>query len=356
LAPTNKQPVTALSESQLRARIEQLGAKPFRIKQILTRLYRHLAVSWDEFMDLPALLRDKLNDSLSPLSSYVEAVIPARDGTEKLLVRLADNEAVEAVKIPAGDRLTACVSTQVGCRRQCTFCASYAVPYIRNLAPHEMVEQAMHVARQARGKLTHVVFMGVGEPLDNLKNVLQALRRFNMKWCMNIGMRRMSLSTVGVPGKIRELAELGGQFNLAISLHAPTDELRERLIPAAGNYPLNRLIADTKYYFDKTHREITYEYLLLGGVNDSEEHARKLGELVKRVSCTVNLISYNPVKGLPFKRPSQEAVERFQATLEKHISRVTLRRSRGLDAHAACGQLRARTENKNENNGEEIAP
>jgi len=334
--------VTALGEQELHDELAALGAKPYRARQILARLYRRLATSWDEYTELPVSLREKLKQRLVPVGSVVESVASARDGTDKLLVRLSDGEAVEAVKIPAKDRLTACVSTQVGCRRGCAFCASRAVPFKRDLAAHEMVEQAIHVAARADGALTHVVFMGVGEPLDNAENVLAAIAALNAKRGLNIGMRRMTISTVGVPGRLRELARLGAQFNLAISLHAPDDELRAHLIPSARRYPLKLLIADAKHYFEKTRREITFEYLLLGGVNDSARCAERLGRLLRGLSCTVNLIAYNPVEGLPFERPGPEAIEGFRRELARFIGRVTFRVSRGLDADAACGQLRAR--------------
>ena len=339
-------PVTALTEDDLRAELAKLGEKPFRARQITARLYRHFATTWDEYTELSIALRNKLKGRLVPVGSLVESITSARDGTDKLLIRLADGEAVEAVKIPARDRLTACISSQAGCRWRCAFCASRAVPFKRNLAAHEMVEQAIHVAKRAGGKLTHVVFMGVGEPLDNLENVLAAIHRLNEPKGLGIGMRRMTLSTIGVPGKVRELAQLGAQFNLAISLHAPDDDLRAKLIPIARRYPLKRLVADAKYYFDRTHREITVEYLLLGGVNDSPQCAERLGRLLKGLSCTVNLIAYNPIKELPYRRPGSEDIERFRQKLAQFIGRVTFRVSRVLDADAACGQLRARNAQK----------
>jgi len=323
---------------------EELGERRFRARQILDRLYRHQAATFDEMPELPAAFRRLLSERVGLMSSRVAKVVAGSDDTAKILVELDDGNHIEAALIPTEHRLTVCLSTQVGCPVKCAFCASSRAPFARSLASHEIVEQLLHLARECASgrRITHVVIMGIGEALLNLDAVLGAIERMNCPWAFGIGMRRITLSTVGTPDGMKRLAELAPQFGVAVSLHAPTDELRTRLVPYARGYPLNRLLADAARLSERTGREITFEYLLLSGVNDSAAHAHQLGKLLSGFPCTVNLIRFNSVAGVPFQAPTAPAVGAFAHTLRKHLPRVTVRASRGEAINAACGQLRLR--------------
>jgi 23S rRNA (adenine2503-C2)-methyltransferase len=252
--------------------------------------------------------------------------------------------------IPDGDRRTACVSSQVGCPVGCKFCASGINGAKGNLTAGQIVEQIYHLnvflqqGGDPVGRITNVVFMGMGEPLANYANVMAAIRILHDPGCFNIGGRRITISTVGVPPKMRELAREGLPINLAISLHAPSEPLRKQLIPWAEHFPLNEILDAARYYFEETGREITMEYILLAGVNDQPEHAEQLVKVCRTIRANVNLIRYNEVAGLPFGRPRSEDVVRFQEILRDGAVNAHVRKSRGRDIDAACGQLRRKTE------------
>jgi 23S rRNA (adenine2503-C2)-methyltransferase len=251
--------------------------------------------------------------------------------------------------IPDADRRTACVSSQVGCPVQCKFCASGINGVKGNLSPGQIVEQIYTFNRilAPRGeRITNVVFMGMGEPLSNYANVMQAIRILHDPECLNLGARRLTISTVGVPAKMRELAHEELPINLAISLHAPNEPLRKQLIPWAEHFALPEILDAARYYFDKTGREITLEYILLAGVNDQPEHARELLRVCKTMRANVNLIRYNEVEGLPFKRPTSHDVVTFQEILRTGGVNAHVRKSRGRDIDAACGQLRRKEQEK----------
>jgi 23S rRNA (adenine2503-C2)-methyltransferase len=254
-----------------------------------------------------------------------------------------EGASAETVMIPDGDRRTACVSSQVGCPVGCKFCASGLNGVKGNLAPGQIVEQIYRLnelLNPAGQRITNVVFMGMGEPLANYPNVLRAIRILHDPGCLNIGARRITLSTVGVPSKMRELANEELPINLAISLHAPNELLRRQLIPWAEHFALNDILDAARFYFDRTGREVTLEYILLSGVNDRPEHARELARLCRTLRANVNLIRYNEVETLPFARPQSDDVLRFQEILRDAGVNAHVRKSRGRDIDAACGQLR----------------
>ncbi|RJP33157.1 MAG: 23S rRNA (adenine(2503)-C(2))-methyltransferase RlmN [Phycisphaerales bacterium] len=316
----------------------------YRADQILAWVYRRDADDYDAMSNLPGPLRAKLGASLPIYRSQVLARRVAADGTTKLLLGWPDGATSECVCIPDSDRRTACVSTQVGCPVGCLFCASGLDGLQRQLSCGEIVEQAMRV-RQVCGdaRLSNVVFMGLGEPLHNYHATVAAVRTLNAAWGVGIGARKITVSTVGLPKAIRQLAEEGLQIKLAVSLHAPNDELRRQIIPWAEAIDIASLVEAARVYFEKTTREVTLEYVLLGGLNDAPQHARELAQVAKGMRSNVNLIRYNPVESLPFQRPDAAAAERFMAILRAEGVNTHLRRSRGIDVDAACGQLRRRS-------------
>lgn len=319
-----------------------LGEPSYRAGQVVNWLYRRGARSFDEMTDLPAQLRAKLPELVRLFCTEVAREHTDSDGTVKLALRLKDGHTIESVMISEGHRRTGCVSTQVGCPVGCAFCASGAKGLERNLEAAEVVEQVLHLAHAlpADEHLTHVVFMGIGEGLLNFRNLVKAVRVLNAPWGMQIGARRMTVSTVGIPGTIEKLAELGLQINLAISLHAATDELRKQLIPHGRLMRVQQLIDAAEDYYLATGREVTFEYVLLAGVNDSAEMAARLAEKIKPCHAAVNLIPYNEVEGAAFRRPSAEGLKQFRDIVRRAGVRVTSRRRRGTGIRGACGQLR----------------
>lgn len=338
------------SADELKALAVARGEKAFRGKQLHDALYRpkektHARIR--ELADaktLPAAFRLALSEEgLSVGRAAVASEVKARDGTAKLLLKLSDGFVVEAVGIPTSSRLTVCVSSQVGCPMRCTFCATGKGGFARNLSPHEIVDQVITVEEHFGRRATNIVFMGMGEPLLNLRNTLAAHRCLNED--VGIGARNITISTVGVPNAIAKLAEARLQSTLAVSLHAPNQELRERLIPSAKAYPFDALLHDCQAFFETTGRRVTFEYTLLAGENDLPEHADELAALLNRTlgrGSHVNLIPYNPVDESDYQRPSDSAVKAFADALERRGVASSVRQTRGLEAAAACGQLRNR--------------
>jgi 23S rRNA (adenine2503-C2)-methyltransferase len=325
--------------------LTELGEKPFRTKQILEWVYVHGADAFEQMSNLSKPLRAALHEQFDVFAARLSRRSESRDGTVKLLLEWPDAETSECVLIPDAPRFTACISSQVGCPAACRFCASGLDGVRRNLTTGQMVEQVMRIsaeARAANGKLTNVVFMGSGEPLANYDAVLRAVRMINADWGPNIGARKITISTVGLPKQIRRLAGEGLQFNLALSLHAPTDELRQQLIPWASRISLSELAAACRFFFEETGREVTIEYVLLHDTNDHRSHAEQLAAFARRFRSNVNLIRYNPVEGMPYARPTSEAAHAFQRCLRAAGVNVHMRTSRGRDIDAACGQLRRR--------------
>lgn len=326
----------------------------FRAKQVMQWVYERGATSFEEMTNLSKPLRELLPRALRLFTSQIVRRAQSQDGTVKLLLQWPDGATSECVMIPTETRRTACISSQVGCPAGCRFCASGLGGLERNLTAGEIVEQVLRVSAEAVAsghRLTNIVFMGLGEPLANYDRVLAAVRTINAPWGPNIGARKITISTVGLPRMIRRLADEGLQLNLALSLHAPNAHLRQELIPWAEKIGLEDLIDACRFYFEKTGREITLEYILLHQVNDHPQHAAQLARFCKQLRCNVNLIRYNPVEGLGYERPTSEASHAFVEYLRQHGVNAHIRTSRGLDIDAACGQLR-----RKEQQGESQTP
>jgi len=321
------------------------GQKPFRGRQLHDWLYAKGARSLDEITVLPKAWRADLvaqGVEVGRLKEVHRSV--AADATTKLLLSTDDGETIETVGIPTDQRLTVCVSSQVGCPMACRFCATGKGGLQRSLETHEIVDQVLSVREAMDRRPSHIVFMGMGEPLLNSEAVLKAIRCLNDD--LGIGQRRITVSTVGVPKTLPQLAELAlktlgrAQFTLAVSLHAPNQALREELIPTAHAYPFEALLEDCRNYLALTGRRVSFEYILLGDLNDRPEHAEELADRVGGFQSHVNLIAYNPIEEEEFQRPTRARIDAFQRVLERRGVAVSLRASRGLDQNAACGQLR----------------
>lgn len=320
------------SLAELQKWLSSINEPAYRARQIFSWLYQKRADSFKNMKNLPAGLIEKLQDNFSIfLPEIVKRQVSKIDGTEKYLLKLADGELIETVLIPSGKRLTACLSTQVGCRYRCKFCASGLYGFRRNLSQGEILSQLIIIP-----KPTNIVFMGIGEPLDNYSNVIGAIRIINDEYGFNIGARKITISTAGITDKIKELAGLGLQIELSVSLHAADNKKRDELMPINKIYPLDRLLKVLKGY----KRLITFEYIVIKDVNDSVEDAKNLVGLIKGLKCKVNLISFSPVKEIPFQKPDMEDVTRFKEILDNAGIPLTIRMSKGLDISAACGQLR----------------
>ncbi len=321
------------------------GQKAFRGRQLHDWLYAKGARSLADITVLPKAWRASLKAEgveVGRLKEVHRSV--AADATTKLLLSTDDGETIETVGIPTDQRLTVCVSSQVGCPMACRFCATGKGGLQRSLRTHEIVDQVLSVREVMDRRPSHIVFMGMGEPLLNSQAVLDAIRCLNDD--LGIGQRRITVSTVGVPKTLPQLAELAlatlgrAQFTLAVSLHAPNQALREELIPTAHAYPYEALLEDCRHYLAVTGRRVSFEYILLGGLNDAPEHAAELADRVGGFQSHVNLIAYNPIEEEEFQRPTRSRIETFQRVLERRGVAVSLRASRGLDQNAACGQLR----------------
>jgi len=319
---------------------------PLRARQIRRWIIAGRAESFDAMTDLPLDLRAELANSWTPLGTAIDREQQSSDGTRKLLLRLHDGQRVECVMIPEQDRRTACISTQVGCGMGCVFCASGLNGVARNLSPGEILEQLIRLRNllPTEERLTNVVVMGMGEPLANLDNLLQALAVAGRKDGLDIGARHVTISTVGLPAKMRRLADMGKQYHLAVSLHAPNDELRNRIVPTNIRTGIADILAAADYFFEKTGRQVTYEYVLLGGLNDGTAEARQLAGLLRGRHAHVNLIPFNAIEGLPYRRPTADAQQDFLAALRRTGISVKVRKRKGADIDAACGQLRRKVE------------
>lgn len=314
----------------------------YRAKQVQTWLYEQRANEFDDMTNLPVRLRGQLAEEFTLWSTTVARHSKTGDGTEKLLVQLADGGQVECVLLRDGERRSICVSSQVGCAMGCVFCASGLDGVDRNLTVGEILEQMLLLQRllPKSERLSHIVMMGMGEPLANLDRVLPALAQASSPDGLGISARRITISTVGLPKAIDRLTSINSRFQLAVSLHAPNDKLRNELVPVNDNTGLDAILAAADRYFETSGRRLTYEYVLLAGINDSEQHASQLGQLLKGRTALVNVIPYNPVSGLPYRTPSHVAVQRFRSTLEKQGINVQERKRKGDRINAACGQLR----------------
>jgi 23S rRNA (adenine2503-C2)-methyltransferase len=326
----------------LKAWFRERDQPPMRVRQLRHWLLAGRATAFEQMTNLPLRLREDLARDFTPLGSTIDRHLVSCDGTHKLLLRLDDGQVIECVLLQEADRRTVCVSTQVGCGMGCVFCASGIGGVTRNLRTDEIVEQLV----QARNllppgeRVTNIVVMGMGEPLANLDALLAALEIATSPDGLGIGARHIHVSTVGIPVRIRHLADLGKQYHLAVSLHAPNDELRTRIVPTNEKTGLGAILDATDYFFEKTGRQVTYEYVLLRGINDAPKHAAELARLLRGRQAHVNLIPFNDVEGLPYRRLSEEALTDFVAILKRGGVSVKVRKRKGADIDAACGQLR----------------
>lgn len=318
-----------------------MGEPRYRAVQVFARLYRKEApaADFERFSDIPAGLRRGLAERFTLGLPEIAGRVSSSDGTTKFLFRLDDGALVESVLIPAGRRLTVCLSTQAGCRFGCAFCASGRLGFRRNLRPSEIIGQFLAAEKPAGRELSNYVFMGMGEPLDNYDNLARTLRIMNTPQGLNIAARRMTVSTAGLVPGIERFKRLGLQVNLSISLHAVTDRLRSELMPVNRRYPLAELMRAADDYIASGGRMLTFEYIVFKGLNDKPADADGLAAMARKLRAKVNLIPASPVPGLNFRTPSTAEVERFRAWLEERRVRVTVRQSKGRDIAAACGQL-----------------
>jgi 23S rRNA (adenine2503-C2)-methyltransferase len=335
-------PVLEASPDEFRSWLQARDQPPMRLRQIRRWIIAGRAESFDEMTDLPQQLRADLAAEFVPLGTAIARHLEASDGTHKLLLRLRDGELIECVLIQEAGRHTACISTQVGCGMGCVFCASGLNGVARNLTAGEILEQLVRLRNLllARERLTHIVVMGMGEPLANLDHLLEALEVAGSKDGLDIGARHITISTVGLPARIRRLADLGKQYHLAVSLHAPNDRVRTQIVPTNEKTGLDAILAAADYFFERTGRQVTFEYVLLSGLNDTVSHARELATRLSGRHAHVNLIPFNDVEGLPYRRPSQEALAAFTAELRRAGLSVKVRKRKGSEIDAACGQLR----------------
>lgn len=331
-------PLLGTSLPELTDWVQQQGQPAYRGKQLYQWIYQKGAKSLEEITVFPKQWRSQL--ATIPVGrSTIHYRALASDGTIKYLLKLSDGQIIETVGIPSRDRLTVCVSSQVGCPMACDFCATGKGGFFRNLETHEIVDQVLTVQEDFQRRVSHIVFMGMGEPLLNKENAIAAITCLNRD--IGIGQRMITLSTVGIPNRIRQLAEYQLQITLAVSLHASNQTLREQLIPSAKAYPLEALISECRDYVKLTGRRVSFEYVMLAGVNDLPIHAAELASLMRGFQSHVNLIPYNPINEVDYQRPTPSQIQAFVKELEQRRVAVSVRYSRGLDADAACGQLRA---------------
>jgi 23S rRNA (adenine2503-C2)-methyltransferase len=332
-------PLLGASMDELIAWVQDQGQPTYRGKQLHDWIYHQGVRSLNDISVFPKTWRDQI--ATIPIGrSTLHARSVAPDQTVKYLLKLADGQVVETVGIPSDNRLTVCVSTQVGCPMACDFCATGKGGYQRNLHRAEIIDQVLTVQADFQQRVSNVVFMGMGEPLLNMEHVLLAIKSLNED--VGIGQRMLTVSTVGIRDRIRELAQKHLQITLAVSLHAPDQKLREQLIPSARPYPIEDLLEECREYVEVTGRRVTFEYILLAGVNDLPEQAFQLAKRLRGFQSHVNLIPYNPIAEADYQRPSGDRIQAFVKVLKQERIAVSVRYSRGLEADAACGQLRSR--------------
>ncbi|PMB48838.1 23S rRNA (adenine(2503)-C(2))-methyltransferase RlmN [Fischerella thermalis CCMEE 5201] len=343
-SPTRKitiPPLLGASVTELTAWVQQQGQPGYRGKQLHDWIYNKGVRSLADISVFPKQWRAEVAEiPIGRSTIHYRSVAP--DGTVKYLLKLADGFIIETVGIPTEKRLTVCVSTQVGCPMACDFCATGKGGYKRNLARHEIVDQVLTVQEDFQQRVSNIVFMGMGEPLLNTDNVLAAIQSLNQD--VGIGQRNITVSTVGIRDHIRLFAQNQLQVTLAVSLHAPNQTLREKLIPSARPYKIDDLLTECREYVEITGRRVSFEYILLAGVNDLPEHAAELAKRLRGFQSHVNLIPYNPISEVDYQRPNRDRIQAFVQVLKQHHIAVSVRYSRGLEADAACGQLRANKE------------
>ena len=336
-----KTDIKSMNLEELKSYMESIGEKPFRAKQLYQWMHEKQAASFDEMTNLSKSLQEKLKKECHFVSLKQEAVqISKIDGTRKYLFALDDGNVIESVLMKYHHGNSVCISSQVGCRMGCRFCASTLDGLTRNLRPSEMLDQIYRIQRSTGERVSNVVLMGSGEPMDNYDNLIRFIRLLSDENGLNISQRNITVSTCGIVPKILKLAEEGLSITLALSLHAPDDETRKTLMPIANSYSLSEVLPACKEYYKKTGRRLTFEYSLVQGVNDNLDEAKRLTALLKDMQGHVNLIPVNPIKERDFKQSNRDAIDAFRGYLEKHGINVTIRREMGRDIGGACGQLR----------------
>jgi 23S rRNA (adenine2503-C2)-methyltransferase len=342
-----KIPIKSLTLDELRERLSSMGLKNYRAGQIFSWIYQRYAASFNEMTNIAKADRELLDSVFVITAPATLRVEQSSDGTRKFLFELGDRHTIESVLIPDDDRQTLCVSSQVGCQQACRFCLTARSGFVRNLEAHEIADQVLEVSRVLRGEgaqaITNIVLMGMGEPLANLVEVTKALRVITSDKGLGISPRRITVSTNGLIPEIMKLGTSGLKVNLAVSLNAASDEVRDRIMPVNKRYPIRQLLSACKQFPLEPRRRITFEYVLLKDINDSPEDALRLVKLLRGIKCKVNLIPFNPFPGSKFQRPDDSVVRRFQKILLDNHYTAPVRESRGRDISAACGQLREKT-------------
>ena len=338
-----KADIKSLNIKELTAFMEGLGEKAFRAKQIYQWIHIKQVTTFDEMTNISKALIEKLKENAVLVTLKKETFQESKiDGTRKYLFCLEDGNVIESVLMKYKHGNSVCISSQVGCRMGCRFCASTLDGLVRNLTPSEMLEQIYQIGKDIGERISNVVVMGTGEPMDNFDNLLKFIELLTDENGLNISQRNLTVSTCGIVPKMKEFADAKLQITLALSLHASTQEKRLELMPVANKYEIHEVVDACKYYFEKTGRRVTFEYSLVGGVNDTDEDAKELIDLAKPLNCHVNLIPVNPIKERDFVQSGREAILAFKNKLEKNKINVTIRREMGRDIDGACGQLRRR--------------
>lgn len=336
-----KTDIKSLNYVELQRFVAELGEKAFRAKQLYQWMHQKLADGFADMTNLPQDLRARLSEKcvytcLKPVQILTSKI----DGTQKYLFELADGYVVESVLMKYQHGNSVCISTQVGCRMGCRFCASTIGGRTRNLTPGEMLDQVYRIQKITQERISNLVMMGTGEPLDNYDNALKFIHMLSDEYGLHISQRNITLSTCGIVPRMRQLAEEGLQITLALSLHASNQEKRMELLPIAGKYEIHKVVEACRYYYEKTGRRITFEYSLVGGKNDTMRDANELAELIRGINCHVNLIPVNPIKERSYVQSGKKVIADFKNKLENHGINVTIRREMGRDIGGACGQLR----------------
>ncbi|MDF2842225.1 MAG: rlmN [Herbinix sp.] len=333
--------IKSLNIEELTSELKEMGLPVFRAKQIYEWLHIKLVTSFEEMTNLSKDLRQKLQEHFWIAAlSVVDSLHSASDGTIKYLFRLRDDRVIESVLMKYHHGNSVCISSQVGCRMGCKFCASTIGGKERDLTASEMLDQIYRIQALTGERVSNIVVMGTGEPLDNYKQLVKFLKIITDAGGLNISARNITVSTCGIPDKIRAFGDEGLQVTLALSLHAPNNEIRKTMMPVAVKYELSEVLDAFRSYYDKTGRRLTFEYSLVDGVNDEEEHAVELSKLVKGLNCHINLIPVNPIKERDYRKSENKKIQKFKNILEKNRINVTIRREMGADIDAACGQLR----------------
>ena len=337
----NKRDIKSLNMEELTAFVVGLGEKKFRGKQLYEWLHVRQAASFDEMTNLSKEFRERLKETCELVSlRQVDVQISAIDGTRKYLFALSDGNVIESVLMRYKHGNSVCISSQVGCRMGCRFCASTLDGLVRGLAPSEMLDQIYRISKDIGERISNVVVMGTGEPMDNFDNLLKFIELLTDENGLHISQRNLTVSTCGIVPRMRELADYKLAITLALSLHASNQKKRLSLMPVANKYEIHEVVDACRYYFAQTGRRVTFEYSLVGGVNDTDEDAAELSQLIRGMNCHVNLIPVNPIKERDYVQSDTESIQAFKAKLEKNGINVTVRREMGRDIDGACGQLR----------------